>query len=171
MRRRVLPHFLLHVAPVAIVPLLGACSSATGSPSGGTDVFDAGPAAAPDTGPAPTPDAGGGITWTDLYRDFFGNAAPGPGCKGTGGQCHGGVDQGGGGVWVCGDTQESCWKGLTTATTALIDTKNPDNSVLLSVALRQRGGGNMPLAPTTYVFSDASIQRIRDWMAAGAQNN
>jgi hypothetical protein len=163
--RRALLSFLA-LTPLALV---AACSSATGKASGGDDTFDAGPAATPDAGLAPA-DAGGGITWTDLYRDFFGKAAPGPSCKGTG-VCHGATDQGGGGVWVCGDTQESCWQGLTTATPALVDPKDPDNSILISIALRNKGGGNMPQAPASYVFSDASMQRIRDWMAAGAQNN
>jgi hypothetical protein len=144
---------------------LAACGNASSSANGGQDLFDASPALAP-----PATNEGTGITWTDLYRDFFGKAAPGPGCKGNG-NCHGASDQGGGGVWVCGDTQDSCWKGLTTASPPLIDTKDPPSSVLMSVALRTKQGGNMPIAPAGYVFSDAAIKRIQDWMAAGAQNN
>ena len=159
-------------APLACLTCVAGCSSAGGSPSGGADLFDAGPAPIPDAGPVAIADAGAGITWTDLYRDFFGNLPnpPGPGCAGTG-VCHGAADQGGGSVWVCGTTKDSCWKGLTTASTPLVDPKDPDNSILLSIALRQKSGGNMPQSPASYVFSDASIKRIRDWMAAGAQNN
>ena len=150
---------------------LAACSSAGGTARGGEDTFDASPAPIPDAGTPPaTDDAGSGITWTDLYRDFFGKPAPGPGCSGSIG-CHGVAGSGGGGVWVCGDTKDTCWAGLTSTTAALIDTTNPDNSTLLSIALRNRQGGNMPQQPATYVFSDASMKRIRDWMAAGAQNN
>ena len=154
---------------LALPLAFAAACSATGTSHGGEDRFDAGPAPTPDAG-AIADDGGGGITWTDLYRDFFGKAAPGPGCKGTG-VCHGAADQGGGGVWVCGDTQESCWKGMTTASPPIIDTTDPNSSVLLAVALRSKQGGNMPQAPASYVFTDAAIKRIQDWMAAGAQNN
>ncbi len=156
-------------ALLALAGLLGACGNATGSPSGGADLFDASPAPAPDTGATPTTeDAGSGITWTDLYRDFFGRPAPGPGCKGTG-ACHGSAGVGGGGTWVCGDTKESCWQGITAVSAGLLDTKAPENSALL-LTIRTKDGGSMPKNPR-YVFSDESVKRIRDWMAAGAQNN
>jgi hypothetical protein len=153
---------------IAISVLAAACS-AGGSPSAVSDRFDASPAP-----PLPAPDASGvdsgsGITWTDLYRDFFGPTSVAS-CKGNG-TCHGTAAEGGGGVWVCGDTQLSCYTGMTATAAALIDTKNPASSTLLGVGLRSASGGNMPLTPASYVFSDASIKRISAWMAAGAQNN
>ncbi len=156
--------------PLAVIlaATLAACGSAGGAVQGGADLFEAGPAPIPDSGPPV--DAGSGTTWTDLYRDFFGHVQGGPGCSGTG-SCHKSADQGGGSTWVCGDTQDSCWRGLTTANPPIIDTKDPESSVLFLVALRTKAGGNMPLAPASYVFSDGAISRIRTWMAAGAQNN
>ncbi len=154
---------------------VGAACSATGGAQGGDDRFDAGPAPIPQVstasgcGAAGGPD--GGITWTDLYRDFFGNlSAGGPGCKGTG-SCHASADQGGGGTWVCGATQQSCWEGMTGASPPIIDKADPASSVLISVALRSKQGGNMPLSPASCVFTADSLKRIQDWMAAGAQNN
>lgn len=149
--------------------LLAACSDATGHTTGGADIFDASPAPALPPPDAAGADSGSGITWTDLYRDFFGASAPAS-CKGNG-TCHGSVSEGGGSIWVCGDTQASCYTGITATAAALINTKDPASSTLLGVALRSSQGGNMPLSPASYTFSDASIKRISDWMAAGAQNN
>ena len=122
-------------------------------------------------------DSGSGITWTDLYRDFFGNAPQGAGCNGDG-KCHGDASlagaQGSGG-FVCGD-KNTCFAGLT-GSVGLVQSSDkamPQSSYLVSTLRHKTNGvqvGSMPKRPAGFVFTEADIARIGDWIAAGAQNN
>jgi hypothetical protein len=120
-------------------------------------------------------DAAADITWTSLYADFFGAAAPGPACSGDVGKCHGGVSDPGSAAsaFICGATKDACYNGLTSKAAGLVDTGNPLGSVLLSVLRHSENGilwGNEPRGPQAYSFSAASMKRIADWIAAGAKN-
>jgi hypothetical protein len=154
------------------------CSSATGNPSGGDQRFDAAvpPVPVVDSGPG-NPDGGpADITWTGLYRDFFGAAPPGPGCSGSAGSCHGATGDPGAGAsnFVCGKSKDDCFTGITNKAAGLVDPSNAPGSGLITVIRHQQNGvqvGSMPQSPTTYVFSADAVKRIEDWMTAGAKND
>lgn len=156
--------------------LPAACSNASGTTKGGEDKFDAAPPVSDfDSGPG-TSDGGGGITWTDIYRDYFGVAPPGPGCKGDG-LCHGSPSEPGTQTssFNCGATKDACYTGITDPNAALINKTTPATSALVQTLRHKNASGvqigSMPKRPTAYFFSDADLKRIEDWMAAGAQNN
>lgn len=164
---------------------LFSCTAATGSFEGGQAKFDAAP-------PAPTPggtagDNGSGITWSDLYRDYFGPTGAAS-CAGNG-ACHGAVGKPGylASDYLCSD-KDQCWASLRdkdpvpTNNSGLIkdsDLAAPDASQLLARELRhdekQPDGstkrvGSMPKTPQ-YKFTETGYGRIRDWMKAGGNND
>ncbi len=176
------------IAATGIAINATACGDAPQSPSGGDPQFDA------HVDPAITADAGdageGGcitndasdVTWTALYADLFGPASLGQcgdatrtGSATT--SCHhdgtgnGAISSG----FVCGDTQESCYQGITSPNAQFAGEQvvlpcAPGNSFLPDV-MRHDGGGLMPFYPETVVFSDSDIARVRAWIAAGALEN
>ncbi len=88
------------VVAAFVIPL--ACTDAGGHVSGGELAFEGGAAPA-STGEA-GPGGGTGITFTDLYRDFFGPTGAAK-CAGNG-MCHGAADQPGAmasGGYICPD--------------------------------------------------------------------
>ena len=173
------------IAAVAI-----ACYDSPPSPSGGDPLFDAAlpnpisedAGDASDAPACPDPDAGD-ATWTALYADFFGPTGIGQcgdmtradGTEQT--SCH--HDATGNGAvasgFICGDTQQSCWSGITNPAASFIGQQvviagNPCASYLTQV-LRHDGGGLMPYYPQSVVFSDQDMARVATWIAQGAQNN
>lgn len=122
-------------------------------------------------------DGGAGATWTDLYRDLFGPAAPAS-CAGSG-ACHGALEQSGAQAsrgYVCA-TKESCRSSMLSSGTGLIqpgDFAAPEKSKLVTALRRESasGGvvGTMPKR-STYVFSRQSIARIEAWIRNGAPND
>jgi len=171
------------VAAFAIV--LSSCTAATGSFEGGQAKFDA-------ALPEPTPgadrgDNGTGITWTDLYRDYFGPGAAAS-CAGTG-ACHGGTGQPGfkSSRYLCPD-KDQCWASMrdkapdVAMQSGLVkesDLGMPESSLLLAIELRhdalQPDGttkrvGSMPKTPQ-YKFTPVGLGRIRDWAKAGGKND
>jgi hypothetical protein len=108
----------------------------------------------------------GGATWTDLYRDCF--SPEHAGCGGTS-DCHADATHGGGAIWTCGATAESCFVGIKTL--VLTDPSHVDESELL-VRLRKAPGDPslMPLG-TSFVFAPDDVARIRKWIADGAKEN
>jgi hypothetical protein len=129
-----------------------------------------------------TPDAGN-ATWTALYADFFGptgTAQCGASSRGDSNgstSCH--HDSGGNGAmasgFICGDTQQSCYAGITSSMASfggaqVVIPGDPCNSFLPKI-LRRNGGGIMPFYPMSVFFSDNDMARVREWIAAGAQNN
>jgi hypothetical protein len=187
---RLLP-WLLPWPVVAAVAI--ACSDAPQGIQGGTPQFNVQfdlpniPFPPPDGGDA---EAGGcmptnaaNATWTSLYADLFGPTSLGQcgdssrGDSNGSSSCH--HDSGGNGAlssgFVCGDTQDSCYQGITSPMAQFLGARvviacDPDNSFLPKV-LRHTGGGIMPFYPNSVTFSDADLARVKAWIAAGAPNN
>lgn len=156
-------------APVAGV-VVGASAVGCGDAevTGGEPRLDGGaPAAEDDAG-----GVGGGATFTDLYRDFFGPRGAAA-CGGAG--CHGTPTAPGAAVsnFVCSD-QATCAATMSTELVGPSGLADPEASLLFGVLRRELpdGGttGFMPQAPT-YAFSPASMERVRTWIAAGARND
>lgn len=188
---RLFPAFLAFPVIAAIGVALDACFV------GGQPATDAGPTsdAANDTLASDASDAGaeatceptdaGDATWTSLYADLFGPASIGQ-CGAASRTSTNGTSQtschhdstGSGAVssgFICGDTQESCYQGITSPNAKFVGQQvvvpcSPDNSYLMQV-LRHDGGGLMPFYPENAVFSDADMARVRAWIAAGAPDN
>ena len=104
--------------------------------------------------------------WSALYTDFFGPAGTGNCSLKTG--CHA-DNVGGGAIWICGPTRDTCWQGMQANVTVC----DAASSKVLAM-LRKTGDttpGKMPQEPTTVSFSDADLSRVRAWIAAGAKND
>lgn len=146
------------------------CAKASGDIIGGDALFDAtAPAAAGiDAGPL-----GSGHSFDELYADYFGNPARAS-CAGSG-SCHGADNQRGAqdSSFVCpaGD-KDACYTSLVSRAADLVNAGDPTTSVLLTKVLRRADGtgGNMPQSPG-YAFTVTDLQRISDWIAAGAKND
>jgi len=155
---------------------LGACVSATEEESGGDPRFNTAPLES-DSGAScgsATADAGNGHAFSDLYRDYFGPTGAAS-CAGTG-QCHGDSSQPGAqaSAFVCGPVATSCYQGMIAGSliTAGDTTTAPEDTLLWATIRKCSGGGTMPESPPeTYSFDSASLQRIHDWLAAGAPND
>ena len=170
-----------------------ACTDAGGNVQGGEPKFDAAPPEFPvgaggaDSGYV----VGTGITFSDLYKDYFGRVGepittgagtfyPGPGCAGDG-RCHGDDKQAGAlgsGGFVCSPTDKTaCYMSLLGPAALLsipADKAAPRKSYLISELRHVDNGatiGRMPKRPATFVFTETDIKRISDWIAAGAPNN
>ncbi len=154
-----------------VLVTLAACAAEDGGVQG--------PKAKPDTPGvvASQADAGGGTTWTDLYRDFFGPTAPAS-CAGSGGACHGAPGQSGARVsgYVCA-TRDGCRASMLSADTGLVqesDFAAPEESTLVTV-LRRRSAtgeleGTMPKG-SSYELSHDAIARIEAWIRSGAPDD
>ena len=162
-----------HLARVAFAvtvfaPVVVACTAAPATEVGGVPRFDlTPPSAEAQCAGDPTADAGDGHAFADLYRDYFGPTAKSS-CAGTTGNCHGSADALGAigsGGYVCGATADACWQGMKTA--GLTDT-NAGSNPMLAVLRRCDGSGSMPQQPTSFYFYADDLQRIKDWLAAGA---
>jgi hypothetical protein len=165
-RRALLASFAL---PVAVV---SACISPPENEVGGDARFDASPPSSEALCAGdPSADAGNGHHFSDLYRDYFGPTARSS-CAGTVGNCHGTADGRGAmssGGYVCGPTPAACWQGMTQA--GLLADTDPSTNGLLAVLRRCDGSRFMPKQPTDFYFYAADLQRIKDWLAAGAPND
>ena len=174
--------FVVLTGPV-IAAIAIACYDAPQSPTGGDPLFDAQPPPSTDNDACPIPADAGAATWTSLYADFFGPTGIGQcgdmtrmdGTEQT--SCH--HDATGNGAmasgFICGDTQQSCWAGITSPSASFIGQRvvvagDPCASYVTQV-LRHDGGGLMPYYPTSVVFSDQDMARVATWIAQGAQNN
>jgi hypothetical protein len=155
-----------------------ACATATGDVSGGGAKFDAtAPAFNPPNTGGPVVDEGSGTRWSDLYRDLFGPTGR-ANCS-LEARCHGTPDSEGAksaaGI-TCFD-QANCYQSLRDKNMVTpADATAPENCVLLSGILRLKKAdgvviGFMPEKPATYVFSDASIERIKTWIRNGSPND
>jgi hypothetical protein len=156
-----------------------ACSDAGGEVNGG-GVTDAGAEATKPPAPVEGPCNGSGTKWSDLYRDIFGPTGQ-PGSCGYLSYCHGTPDGDGarsrGGI-QCFD-KDGCWqsfhvKGLVSDSDA--GPQVPEESGLLSSVLRLRRpdgtiSGFMPQAPSNYLYAPACIDRMKAWIANGAQDD
>jgi hypothetical protein len=121
-----------------------------------------------------------GSTWTDLYRDYFGNPKSAA-CAGSPGMCHGSTDSDGyasSGYLCPANNKDGCYKGITLSFDAggfgLVD-PGPGGTYANSglsneLRLSDGGGGFMPEYPP-YAFTPVDIDRISAWIEAGAPNN
>jgi hypothetical protein len=166
-------------------PLLGACSAASPADrsSDAGPKNDTGADAAPDASagadaptvtPVPVFTLDAGVTWTALYRDYFGPIGVAS-CAGNG-NCHGSTSELGYMVssYLCPPTKAACYAGITSMGDGGADLIAPDASFgsdyLSQVLCQTSGVGQMPLY-CSYTFTAVDIQRIQDWIAAGRQDN
>ena len=161
---------LAAVSAVVTVSAVG-CATATGESTGGEARFDASEPLSTlniDGGPLSS-----GHSWAELYSDYFGN--PGRAACAGNGSCHGDANQPGSqnSNYVCAlNDKDGCYNSITSATAALVLTNDPTNSPLTTQVLRHADGsaGNMPKSPP-YAFTTSALQRIQDWIKAGAPND
>lgn len=126
-----------------------------------------------------THDGGGSeTTWISLYEDCFGPGKGAANCGAAG--CHAQPGTGGGDVWVCGATKDSCYQGIRAqahpplAAVVSLDVP-PDETRLLKILRKASPDGGtdtfMPQGQYNYVFTPQDLARIRAWIAAGALND
>lgn len=153
--------------------------SASGNVSGGDLRFDAGPEQPVDLDGAaycgyPEAGAAKGHTWPDLYRDYFGPTGAAS-CAGNG-TCHGDANQPGAQAsnYVCGPDSDGCYDGITSPRAGLLmkgdTTSDPKSTSLYAILRKKCGTGSMPKSPP-FAFDAGDIQRIVDWLRAGAPKN
>lgn len=162
--------------------LVAACAEAGGEPSGG-ELTNAGrEAVAPGEFAPPVVDAGlvttcgEGATWSSLYRDIFGPTGQ-PGSCVLQATCHGSPD----GAGAQASAGIKCYD-ETGCLASMIDRnlvqpgQKPERAVLWGI-IRTRNpttgkvGGIMPKSPSDYVYPDACVERIRQWIANGIPAN
>jgi len=147
------------------------CDAATGA-----DASDAGSADAADAAPVPVFTLDAGTTWTALYRDYFGPTGVAS-CAGDG-ACHGDTSQPGYLVsrYLCptGNEPAKCYAGMTSTGDGGANLIVPDASfsddLISQILCQDDGTGIMPLY-CSYYFTTVDMQRIADWVAAGAKDN
>ena len=183
-------HMLLSLPVVAAsaVAIHATACDAPQTVQGGTLLFDAAPEPAPGCDSGCIPQAPANATWTALYKDLFGPAGIGQcgdatrtGQNGTT-SCH--HDASGNGAqasgFICGDTQQSCYDGITSPQANFIGTQvvvacSPCGSYLTQVLRHGDGDGGitgiMPFYPENVIFSDDDMNRVTAWIAAGAKND
>ena len=173
----------LPVIAASAVAIQATACDAPQNIQGGDLLFDAAPEPPPGCDSGCLSQAPANATWTALYKDLFGPASIGQcgdatrtGQNGTT-SCHqkagdnGAVASG----FVCGDTQQSCYDGITSPQANFVGQQvvvacSPCGSYLTQV-LRHDGGGIMPFFPENTVFSDDDMARVSAWIAAGAKND
>jgi hypothetical protein len=158
---------------VLLLCFVAACSEAGGEVRGGDPLFQ--PKPSPTTPSPGTPldnNIAGGITWTELYKDYFGGRAS---CSKNPGKCHQKPEDNGSRAsgFACGDTKEECHAGLLASGRV---TGNTFADTQLFGALRKsnppdpNNPGFMPESPL-FSFGPVDIKRISDWYAAGKKND
>lgn len=150
-----------------------ACVPDPKEPMGGEELFDSAPPVAPkvDAGPVGTD-----ITFTSLYNDYFANTQRAS-CAGNG-ACHGAEGESGSSSssFVCPlNDKATCYRTMTGAS-GLVPAGgggDPKQTFLFSILRKDTasGGNRMPKSPFTFSFSDADMQRITGWIAAGAKDD
>jgi hypothetical protein len=154
----------------------GGCADANGTVSGGEGRFDAQPPVNP---PMPSM-CGEGMTWTSLYKDYFGPNSKGScsGAMGDENNCHlnsmaaGALASNG---YVCGMTKDSCWMSFGTVLVPAMSGKAHYFEAVLRQATPPMCPPSclspMPLRPASAQFSDCDLDRIRKWADNGAKND
>ncbi len=154
---------------------VAACAEASSDTAvGGTPRFDPTPPPPPTNAPTPNADSGAGVTFTDLYRDFFGPTGAAS-CAGGSAGCHGAKGDPGGGVFVCADNKAEC----RTSIAGLASGASFQESFLFSILRKDAtlapspplGTNRMPKNPKTYAFDKAGMDRIGAWVAAGSKDD
>jgi hypothetical protein len=173
-------------AAIVVLVLASGCSDATGTVRGGEALI------------ASNGDAGA-ATFTSLYADFFGPSGQATctaqaGCHGTAGAS--GAQTSG---FVCGQTKESCWEGMTKGinpvdaggpvvcvgicpqNTSFTCPTDPTKQTLYGGLHKVQAAGlnNMPCSSvpvcrasqSPYTFTQDDLARISTWIQQGAQDN
>lgn len=194
-RRRARGYTAASIAFVFVPAMSLGCTAATGAVQGGEPTFDAALLTQPTiastaTGDGSTGDDGApaatnnpllasdcldggmyaGSTWGDLYQCYFGPSGP-DSCSGGGNSlCHESSSDTGGGFWVCGDTSESCYMGITgESLLAPQGTTNLMSNGFYNILCQPNNIGSMPFGcPTSALFLPADMARIAAWIDAGA---
>jgi hypothetical protein len=118
--------------------------------------------------------SGSGTTWSDLYGDLFGSSGRAS-CAGTGTACHASPTSKGSvpTKFVCADETE-CRESMRGAANMVKDTDvaKPENSLLVAILRKRESDGSVqgtqPKSPL-FVFHPDSIDRIKAWIASGAE--
>jgi hypothetical protein len=139
--------------------LLTGCPGSDGATGGGGTGGDGG------GGGQSTGTSTDDVTWTLLYNTVFGPNGT-SNCSANGG-CHTAIQNG----FKCGTTKASCYDGMVSA--GLVTPGSDASSSILvdpqDSPLCGSLGGTMP--KTGQCVSDAQIDKIQAWLAAGAPNN
>jgi len=155
-------------ACAALLFAASACDAPTSGDAivGGDKRFESAVPETPDD-----PDEGTSTLFADLYSDYFGPTGAAS-CAGNG-ACHGAATEPGAlsSGYVCGADRAACRSSLL----GLVTPADPDGSFLLSIVRRRTEAGDirgrMPGAPFMYAFSPRGIERLRGWIAAGANDD
>lgn len=106
-------------------------------------------------------------TFRELYTRYFAPGTPGH-CATDG--CHAGANYV---IWVCGTTSDTCYAGMTSPDSGLINTQNPRLSLILDPASSPLSWFN-PNGPMPYdkpgPFPEGR-DAIQAWILAGAPND
>ena len=152
-----------------------ACARAGGETNGG----ELTPAGKQAETPDPTFDStiecsDAGETWHELYANIFGATGKVGSCVYQG-YCHGLPDDGRESLMKgihCFD-QEACYQAMKKL--GIDNLNGAEGSALLGILRHTNKKGNvigiMPQAPADYVFPQACIDHIDNWIDAGAPNN
>jgi hypothetical protein len=176
----------LPVLAASAIAIQATACDAPQSIQGGNLLFDAAPEPPPscDSGVCVTP-VPANATWSTLYKDLFGPASIGQcgdatrtGQNGTTSCHHGPGDNGAlASGFVCGDTEQSCYDGITSPNANFLGQKvvvacSPCGSYLTQVLRHSDGDGGvlgiMPFYPEDAIFSADDMSRVSAWIAAGA---
>lgn len=155
--------------------LVFACNAKTGSDQilGGAKRFEAVTPVAPVD-----PDAaaeGTSLTFTDLYTEYF--SANGVGTCAGNGTCHASASEPGAAAsgFICGNDKAECRATLLSSPLGMVVPGNADGSYLVSIIRHTNASGSvegrMPKTPYTYSFTTNGMNRIRGWIAAGANDD
>jgi hypothetical protein len=187
--RRAIEGAVLVAAVGGWLVALQSCN-ATGEFEGGDTRFDAGLLAL-----ATQTLDDGGVTFTDLYKDFFGPVKMGAtaSCTLNAGACHAGPTESGTMAsiplhakdgYMCVPDQAGCYASMVDAGLIVPDSKDPSaGNFPLTHVLRHLDpatglvpdcssvGSCMPYKPTSRVFTPGEMQRIQTWIMNGAHND
>jgi hypothetical protein len=178
-----------------VCALAAACSSASGTASGGEPRFDAGPPEMPAPPAPPGPDGGldgdvdaGVATFTEIWTTLIGPPPARASCT-FGSGCHGDASQAGAvtsGGFVCpkpasasaadvAAAKTACFDSLKTGPAGMLTGADPKQMRLYTIMRKQDGsptsGAAMPLQPSSVALGAFELSRIESWIRAGAKND
>ena len=137
---------------------------------------DARDGAAHDVAPPPVFTLDAGTTWRSLYRDYFGPAGVASCAGPAASDCHGSTSQMGYQMsyFLCpfGDASSACYAGFTSGAAPLVepDASFSDDTLSYDLCQLTPSEGTMPFG-CTYYFTPVDMERIGDWVNAGAKDN
>ena len=123
---------------------------------GGTDPRSVPPCVPDSTAP----------TYSELYTRYFAPGTAGH-CADSG--CHGGQFV----IWLCGSDKDTCYRGMTSPASGLIDTEMPNASLMIDTRSSPLSwfNPNGPMPQDTPGAFPEGRDAIRAWVAACAENN